>query len=469
MPTRVDVFLASARAAQIGWAGMPLSQRLAILGRTRRTMAHDPESLIGTLADHRPIADTIAAELIPLADAIWFLETAAPRLLRRRRLRRGRPLWLAGVSAEVRREPLGVVLILAPANFPLMLPGIQLVQALAAGNAVSVKPAAGCAGPMLALQDKLRLAGLPENVMHVLDESVETGTQAVSAGYDKIVLTGSATTGAAVLAHAAPALTPATMELSGSDPMFVLPSADIALVADCIAYALRLNAGATCIATRRVFVPRLLAPVLEAELRTRAANLPTERLPERVRTALAEAEAAGARVCREGGAAIVVHPAGPVRTELRVLRDDLFAPIVSLIPVENIEDALAADRACPYALGATVFGDPAEARSLIPRLRAGSVVVNDVIVPTADPRLPFGGRKRSGFGVTRGAEGLLEMTALKSVSIRRGRFRPHLRPPAPGAASAMRAMLRLLHGSTRERVGALSALVRLALKQHGGS
>jgi acyl-CoA reductase-like NAD-dependent aldehyde dehydrogenase len=111
-----------------------------------------------------------------------------------------------------------------------------------------------------------------------------------------------------------------------------------------------------------------------------------------------------------------------------------------------MEEALQAAAASPYALGASVFGPVAEARAFAERVNAGSVVVNDVIVPTADPRLPFGGRGESGFGATRGAAGLLEMTALKAVSVRRGPFRPHLAPPGPKDARRFAGMIRWLHG-----------------------
>ena len=96
--------------------------------------------------------------------------------------------------------------------------------------------------------------------------------------------------------------------------------------------------------------------------------------------------------------------------------------------------------------------------ALAARVRAGSVCVNDLIVPTADPRLPFGGRGRSGFGATRGAEGLLEMTVAKTVSIRRGRFRPHLDAPKPGDAARFAHMTALLHGAWPDRWAALRGL-----------
>jgi delta 1-pyrroline-5-carboxylate dehydrogenase len=123
-----------------------------------------------------------------------------------------------------------------------------------------------------------------------------------------------------------------------------------------------------------------------------------------------------------------------------------------------MEEALAALSLCPYALGASIFGPVEAAIALAARIPAGSICVNDLIVPTADPRLPFGGRGRSGFGVTRGAAGLLEMTVVKTVSVRRGRFRPHLAAAKPGDAKRYAALIGLLYGEIRQIPAYLKSL-----------
>ncbi len=452
----VAAALTCARAAGRAWAAAGLPARLAVVARARRLIAAEAASLAATVS--RRAADTLVAEVLPLAEAARFLVRRAPALLAPRRLRGGRPLWLLGVQAELRREPCGAVLILAPGNYPLFLPGAQALQALAAGNAVCVKPAPGCAAPMLALAGLLRRAGLPDGVLQVLDPAA--GQAASHAGFDRIVLTGSAETGARVLAAAAGTLTPATMELSGSDAVFVLPGADLDLVAACLAYGLRLNGGATCIAPRRVFVPTALAAVLEAKLLALLPAIPDAAVPDavaaRLRGLLDQAVADGARIAAAGtGRPIVVAAAKP---GMALLQHDVFAPWLALAPVADAAAALAAAADCPYALGASIFGPPAAARDLAAQVRAGSVCINDLIVPTADPRLPFGGRGRSGYGSTRGAEGLLEMTVPKAVSTRRGRFRPHLNAATPEDAAQFAAMTALLHGGWRDRWAALRAL-----------
>jgi delta 1-pyrroline-5-carboxylate dehydrogenase len=127
--------------------------------------------------------------------------------------------------------------------------------------------------------------------------------------------------------------------------------------------------------------------------------------------------------------------------------------------------ALQANACCPYALGAVVFGREKTARELAAKVRAGVVLINDVIVPTADPRLPFGGLGRSGYGVTRGAEGLLEMTAMKALSVRRGHWRPHYEPPHPAHADLFRAYIQAVHSASwRQRVAAIGAGLRTLIQ-----
>ena len=474
MTAAVTAALARARRAAPGWAAQPIVARLRVIAGTRRRLAGDAVSLAGLVASSRPggarpVAEVLVAEMLPLLDAARFLEREAAALLAPRRPRGMRPRWLRGVRAEIRREPCGVVLVLAPGNYPLFLPGVQILQALAAGNVVCAKPAPGCGAVLDALAGTLAAAGLPDGVLTVLADDVGTGIAASGAGFDRIVLTGSAETGQRVLAQAAPALTPCTMELSGCDAVFVLPGADLALVAEALAYGLRLNGGATCIAPRRVFVMAGQAAALETALRPLLAAIPPAPVPpavlRRLAALLVEAAATGARVLGEAAAScppIVIADAGP---GLRLLREDVFAPVLALVPVADAAAAVAAAAACPYALGAVIFGPEPAARALAPRVAAGAVVINDLIVPTADPRLPFGGRHRSGFGLTRGAEGLLEMTVVKVVAVRRGRFRPHLAPPRPDDAERFAALLTLLHGPWRAR---LPALRRIAARPARG-
>ncbi|ANM32420.1 hypothetical protein ABI59_21640 [Acidobacteria bacterium Mor1] len=468
-----DDLIRSARAAGRRWRRDSIAERLRVVERLRRRIAEDAETLAASV-DRRPVPDTLTAEVLPLADACKFLERRAAALLAPRTERRGRPAWLAGTRLEILREPLGLVLILAPSNYPLFLPGVQLLQALTAGNSVLVKPAPGCSAPMRLLAGWLQDAGLPPGTLTILDESVEAAETAIEAGVDKVLLTGSLATGQTVLSRLAGSATPATMELSGCDAVFVRNDADLKLTARSLAFALKLNGGATCIGPRRMFVHQDIHQGMVEHLAAEVRN--AERVPipaamaGKLRGWLSEAERDGAQVVCGGideqdTMAPTVVDGVPVGSPL--LSANLMLPLISVIPVQGDEQALIRDSECPYALGATVFGGEAGARALAQRIRAGVVVINDAVVPTADPRLPFGGSGLSGFGVTRGAEGLLELTRTKAVSTRSGRGRPHLDPPVGDETRLFSAYARAAHGSPGMRVRGWIELLKTVIARAG--
>jgi acyl-CoA reductase-like NAD-dependent aldehyde dehydrogenase len=419
----------------------------------------------------RTSADTIAAEILPLADACRFLEREAEALLRPQRMSlRGRPAWLVGCTAEIRREPLGVVLVIGPANYPLFIPGVQLVQGLVAGNAVMLKPGVAGRAPLAALLRLAAASGIDPALTPLLDEDPGSACAAITAGVDKVFLTGSSATGADVLSQLAPRLTPAVMELSGNDPVFVLDGADLDMAAAAIAFGMRLNGSATCIAPRRVYAgPSVLAALCE-RLTMRLAEMPhvvlTAAAAQQLSELLAEAVAAGAQL--SGGTLPIPTSCPPlilteVAADARILRTALFAPVVSIVAAGSPAHAVRLAAVSPYALGASMFGPPAAAWALADSINAGCVTINDLIVPTADPRLPFGGRGSSGFGTTRGREGLLEMTAIKMVAQRRGRLRPHYRPLTAADSDLFGNMLVSTHGSRAMARAAAAARLLLHL------
>lgn len=430
---------AAARAAQATWAAAPVRERLKVLGRFRGLLAEHGERLAAALnlPQRRSAGESWTSEIVPLADACRFLEREARRLLAPRKLgSRGRPLWLWGSAAEVRREPWGLVLVVGPTNYPLFLPGGQALQALAAGNAVALKPGRGGGAVLRAFRELLVESGLDDRLLPVLDETSAVVQEAIDVGVDKVLLTGSAAAGRSVLAALAERIVPATLELSGCDAMFVLPGADLDLVVQALTFGLALNGGQTCIAPRRVFgdceTLRKLARRLSGRLR---AEEPVELGEERVRALrqlIKGALESGARCVSGGfveGDRMTPLVLADVRPDCELAQSDVFAPLAMLIECVDETAMLAANAICPYALGASVFGPAVEAQALAKRVPVGVVAVNDLIVPTADPRLPFGGRGESGYGVTRGAEGLIELTRPKVVICRRGRFRPHFEPP----------------------------------------
>jgi acyl-CoA reductase-like NAD-dependent aldehyde dehydrogenase len=223
------------------------------------------------------------------------------------------------------------------------------------------------------------------------------------------------------------------MELSGCDSVFVLMDADLDRVVEALLFSCRFNASATCMAARRVFVPIQLASQLEQKLQMELPKQDAVELPYGMRASVDElvhdALQLGARLVYDGRGDYTSGPVvlADVRPDMRIADADVFAPVLSLMPFRYEQEAVKANAECSYALSVSIFGSEKTARSLAREVEAGCVVINDVIVPTIDPRVCFGGRFRSGFGVTRGRDGLLEMTTPKSIMLRKGDDRMHLR------------------------------------------
>ncbi|MGE3309605.1 MAG: aldehyde dehydrogenase family protein [Limisphaerales bacterium] len=453
---RIEAALSTARLAQATWSAVPVRRRLAVLRRFRHLLAERAEELARCVP--RPAAETLSSQILPLADHVLFLERQAPRALRTKRLgRAGRPVWLLGTFTEIQRVPAGVVLILAPSNYPIFIPGTQLIQALAAGNAVVLKPSPQGRRAALALIRLLNEAGLDPDLACVLPSDNVTADAAVRAGPDRILLTGSSDTGRAVLAAAAEQLIPCTPELSGSDPVFIRADADLDRAARALCFGLSLNDGATCIAPRRVFVDRTVAARFERILASHLKAMAPIPIPvaraERLRPLVTQALQLGA-VALGSTPIDWTRPTGPIvlasaTPSMALLQADLFAPVAALVHAMDDADALDAAAESPFALGASVFSaDESAARKFAERIRAGVVTINDLILPTADPRIPFGGRGASGYGVTRGIEGLLELTHAKVVAVRRGKWLPHLGPAAPEDADFFASALRAAHAQS---------------------
>lgn len=240
-------------------------------------------------------------------------------------------------------------------------------------------------------------------------------------------------------------------------------------------FGLGFNNSRTCIAPRRVFVARKVAVEFERVLSETVASLPRSPVAERDRVRLAavlsRARAAGVRFLHGAEGGELHHPTTPVvafvdQETASIFHGDFFFPVLSVMHVADDAEAIAADAACSYALGATIFTrSELAAEHLAANIRAGCIVVNDVIVPTADPRIPFGGSLRSGHGVTRGAEGLLEMTRVKVVQTRLGGIPPHLSGEVPPPALLL-ALIRVLHGGTvLGRGRAMLAAAKLGFRQ----
>jgi aldehyde dehydrogenase (NAD+) len=483
-----------AKDAQVLWEQVPVRQRAkringfaALVVKHRTRLAQ--QVLYPTRANY---LETITSELLPLAETAKWLGASAPRVLKSRRTSRlSTPMWLGSLSSRVERVPRGLVLILGTWNYPIFLTGSQLLHALVAGNAVLLKPAPGCEQVTSSLAEMCSQCGIPEGLVQVIGSSVDAGQMAMELGVDHVVMTGSSRSGRKVLEQSIANLCTSTLELSGCDSVLVLPSADLQRVTSLLRFGLRLNGGATCIAPRRVFVLEAMleqfCSLLKEKLRQEAEPWNTwvtaatcRQLDRLVHSALDQGAALlvpWERDIQQGRdlpfpqactdwvstGQIVLSQVDP---KMDIYGVDIFAPLLTIVPVRDIEQAIQYNNACRYGLCVSIFGSPTQGAELARRLKSGSVILNDFVVPTADPRLPFGGRRESGFGVTRGEEGLLEMTIPQVISDKRGKWLPHSDLPHPRDEQLLDGLLQLQHGENWiERFRGLKQLIA-SMKRH---
>jgi len=335
-----------------------------------------------------------------------------------------------------------------------------MAQALAAGNSVLLKPAPGCEAASALLVDAFYQAGVPRAVLTLLTSDTQAAQDTIDSGVDLVVLTGGTRTGRSVMSRCAEKLTPSIMELSGCDALVVGPGANLDRVAAAIAFGLSINGGATCIGPRRILVSTDQHERLVAAIRNRFADMPEACLHPSARSVatqlVQEAIEQGAVDCVTGQKPQFSSPIETMKptvldrvgTDWPIAHSDVFAPVASILIADSDDEIVEIVNGCDYRLAAAVFGSPDWAARLATRLDVGHVSINDVIFPTADPRVPFGGCGSSGFGVTRGPEGLLAMTRPKVIARHRGSIFLHLMPRKESDLAMLMRLLKSAHGRT---------------------
>jgi aldehyde dehydrogenase (NAD+) len=388
--------------------------------------------------------------------------------LARRRLRRWlrpqrvpMPAWALPGKAELRPEPLGCVLILGPWNYPFSLCLQPLVSALAAGNAVVLKPSEHA--PATAALIARRLGEhFPAELVVVVQGDGEVAARLLEQRFDHVFFTGGGRVGRLVMAAAARHLTPVTLELGGKSPAIVLPDADPATTARRLCWGKGINAGQTCVApdhllltpgVRDVLVPQLAAAIRgfygEVPLRSPdLARIVNAARYERLEALLSDARRSGRVVL--GGATdprqrriepTLIRVDDPDRDPL--MQEELFGPLLPMVEVADLETALERIRRGPSPLALYLFGGDAAARQrVLDSTSSGSVVFNDVILQAGIAALRFGGVGESGMGAYHGEAGFFTFSHRRPV-VRRSLW-PDLPFRYPPYAGKRRLLERLL-------------------------
>ncbi|HWU23893.1 MAG TPA: aldehyde dehydrogenase family protein [Nocardioides sp.] len=427
----------SARGASSWWQDQGFPGRAAHLRRWRRHIwAHVDEIADLIKRENGKHRDDAVLEVVLTVEHIRWAERNAARTLASRRVRPG--LLLANFAATVDHVPLGVVGIISPWNYPLYAPNSSVSFALAAGNAVLLKPSEYTPAVAAWYVEAFHSANpdSPRGVLQLVTGAGETGAALCRSGVDKIGFTGSTRTGTRVMAACAETLTPLHLECGGKDPVIVAADAEVTAAARAVAWGAFTNAGQTCVGVERVYVVdavrEAFLEALEAELRgvrpgaDPAATYGPMTMPaqvEVVRRHVAEAAEAGARFLVGGPESVGDRFIAPVvildpPEDCAAVREETFGPTVTVTTVADEDEAIALANASTYALSASVFS-AGHGQDIARRLRAGQVTVNSVIAFAGMGAVPMGGRGASGFGRVHGAEGLKEFAVPRGVVTQR--------------------------------------------------
>lgn len=341
----------------------------------------------------------------------------------------------------LRREPIGVAVAIIPWNFAFLMACWKVSMALAAGNAVVLKPALEAPLSAVLLAEIVAAVGVPPGLVSVLPGDGPTVGEALiqHPDVDKVSFTGSVPVGKHIMALAAGTLKKLTLELGGKSAQIVLEGADMELAVDGALYAAFYHAGQACEAGTRLLVPRaqhdeFVARLLARMSRLRVGNpadksttigpLINERQLARVAGYVDIGAAKGAHVAAGGqrlggelaaGCFFAPTVLTGVTSKMRVAQEEIFGPVLSVLSYVDVDEAVAMANDTIYGLAGAVWGPPAAAIEVGHRLRAGTVWVNDYHL--LNPKYPFGGYRQSGIGREFGLEGLLEWTELKHMHV----------------------------------------------------
>jgi acyl-CoA reductase-like NAD-dependent aldehyde dehydrogenase len=474
LPADVAPMVARARTVQAAWWALGYEGRAQVLRRAQKWTLDNADRLIDTIVSEtgKTRDDAQLAEVGYGAGAFGFWAKNAKRFLRERRVRTSSPLLL-GKKALVRYRPRGVVGVIGPWNYPLVNSFGDCIPALAAGNAVILKPSEVTPLTSLLMAECLAECGAPDGIFGVLTGLGDVGAELID-HVDFVMFTGSTATGKKVAERAARTLTPVGLELGGKDPMIVLADADVERAANAATYYSMQNGGQTCISVERVYVEEPIYDEFVAKVTAKVGKLRQgapqaagsvdvgavtfDKQAEIVEAHVEDAVAKGAKVAVGGKRA-----AGPGRFfEPTVLLDvdhsmdcmtkETFGPTLPIMKVRDAEEALRLANDSPYGLQASVWTkDAARGEQIASRIDSGVANVNEHLISYAALELPMGGWKESGLGTRHGEDGIRKYARQQaSVVTRFGLKREiFMFPYSKRSAGLIGRFLRLIYGRGR--------------------
>ncbi|HWD84467.1 MAG TPA: aldehyde dehydrogenase family protein, partial [Solirubrobacteraceae bacterium] len=471
-PAELQDMARRARAAQPGWLELGFDGRAAVMHRARKWLLANAERVIEKVVSEtgKTWEDAQLTDFLYTVTALAFWAKQAEKYLADEHV----PSWnnpiAVGKKLIVRYEPVGVVGVIGPWNYPIVNSFGDCIPALMAGNSVILKPSEITPLSSLLMEEMLRECGIPADVFQVATGDGATGA-ALIGEVNCVMFTGSTRTGKAVMKAAADAVIPCYLELGGKDPMIVCADADIERAANAATYYSMSNAGQVCISVERVYVEepvyeefvqrvtenvrqlRQGAPHGEGSVDVGAVIFPPQL--DIIDAHVKDAVAKGAKVVTGG------HPAtGPGRFfeptvlvdvdhSMSCMREETFGPTLPIMRIPDLEDGIRLANDSEFGLQASVWTrDVKRGEAAARRLQAGVVCVNDAMINYSALNLPMGGWKSSGLGTRHGSGGIRKYCKTQSLLITRRALKrePFMFPYRAGRTRLLRRFFKLLYG-----------------------
>lgn len=417
-------------------AATPLAERLHALHQLMERVRDRREWIVERVMAEtgKSRTDALVSEVLGTLDYLHWLTKRAPRILGNEKVET--PLALMGKKSRVWHEPLGVVLVITPWNYPFHISLTTVAGALAAGNGVLLKPSEHT--PLEGVLEEL-VSGIPllENNLRVCQGDGAVAQSLIDTRPDKIFFTGSAPTGRKILAQAAPLLVPVDLELGGKDAMIVFDDVNLKRTVAGAVWGALTNAGQSCTSVERLYVQRGIHDDFVRELERQVDELvvntdddgdadlgaiTTNFQCDIIKRHLDDAREKGARI--HGGETVegsrIIQPAvvSNLSNDMLLMQEETFGPLIPVMAFDTEDEVVDKANHPDFGLSASVWSkDIARAERVSRQLRVGAVCINNVMVTEGNPALPFGGTGQSGFGRVKGAEGLLGFTRSKAVMI----------------------------------------------------
>lgn len=476
------------------WGELSLRDRGRYLSRAADLLAADLDEVAELLSREqgKPITEAYTMEVVPTIDGLNWIAEEGPEILDEEPVRLGGGLFI-GKRAKFTFEPLGVVGVIAPWNYPWSIPFGEVALALMAGNGVVLKPAPET--PLIG--ERIRVAfekaGLPDGLVRVVHGGGEVGQAITGSSARKIFFTGSVAVGYEVGAACAARMKGSVLELGGKDAAIVCPDAELATAISGIAWGGFANAGQTCAGVERVYVVEEVAeqftagivaaaerlqlgdpaswdvevgPMINAEQHERVCGLVDDAISDG-----AERRCGGpVEVAGSPGSYIAPTVLTGVTPSMRIMREEIFGPVLPIVAVAGEEEAIELANDSEFGLGASIWTrDRRKGERMARRLESGMVWINDHAYSHAAMPTAWGGVKDSGLGRSHSRFGLLECVEIKTVSWNSPRSRDlWWHPYDRSLGDALRAAAGLLYGGAGSRVKVLreggGALIKAGAK-----